>query len=113
MARLYWSLCWLILPANVSGAAYSGVTPPMSAGAARPLQVLDQAEVGDLDVVADEEQVVRLDVEVLEVVLLVHVVERLGGVAQVAEQLVARDADQAGRLALDEERRAGSCRPAP
>ena len=29
-ARLYWSECLLILLANVSGAAYTGVTPPMS-----------------------------------------------------------------------------------
>jgi hypothetical protein len=66
-----------------------------------PLQVLDEAEVRHLDAVADEEQVARLDVEVLEVVLLVHVVQRLGRVADVPQQGVARDADQAGRLALD------------
>src|SRR5207302_1712655 len=50
---------------------------------------------------ADEEQVARLDVEVLQLVLLVHPVERLGAVAEVAEQVVARHADQAGVLALD------------
>ncbi len=62
--------------------------------------MLDEAEVRHLDAVADEEEVARLDVEVLEVVLLVHVVERLGRVADVAQQLVARDADQAGRQAF-------------
>ena len=29
MARLYWSLCRLTQPSNVSGGAYSGVTPPV------------------------------------------------------------------------------------
>ena len=103
MARLYWSLWSLILPLNVSGGAYSGVTPPSMPEAPRAFQVLDQAEVGHLDAVADQEQVARLDVEVLQVVLLVHVVERFGRVAEVAQQVVARNADQAGRLALLEQ----------
>src|SRR5262249_25010609 len=47
-------------------------------GGARALQVLDQPEVGDLDVVAHQEEVLRLDVEVLEVVVAVHQVQRLG-----------------------------------
>ena len=64
------------------------------------LQVLDQAEIADLDAVADEEQVARLDVEVLEAVLVVHVVEAFGRVPDVAQQRVARDADQAGRQAV-------------
>src|SRR5262249_43010956 len=52
-------------------------------------------EVGDLDAVADEEEVARLDVQVLQPVL-VHEVQRLGRVADVAQQVVAWDADQAG-----------------
>ena len=32
----------------------------------------------------------------LEIVLLVHVIERFGGVAQVAHEIVAGDADHAG-----------------
>jgi hypothetical protein len=55
-------------------------------------EVLDQAEVRDLDVVADQEQVLRLDVEVLQLVLHVHQVEGLGRLFQVAQQLGARDA---------------------
>jgi hypothetical protein len=31
MARLYWSLCRLTHPSNVSGGAYIGVIPPVSA----------------------------------------------------------------------------------
>ena len=65
-----------------------------------PFQVLDQAEVGDLDVVVDQEQVLRLDVEVLQLVLDVHQVERLGRLLHVAEQLVARDARQSLAAAL-------------
>src|SRR5262245_24851500 len=62
--------------------------------------MLDQSEVGHLDSVADQEQVAWLDVEMLQVVLAVHVVERLGRVAQIAKQVIARNADHAGRLAL-------------
>ena len=61
---------------------------------------LDQPEVGDLDAVGDHEQVARLDVEVLEAVLLDQVVEPLGGVVEEAEQHVARDARPAGLLVL-------------
>ena len=100
MARLYWSLRALMPPVKVSGAAYSGVTPPSMLEEPEAFQVLDQAEVADLDAVADEEEVARLDVEVLEVVLLVHVVEAFGRVPDVAQQGVARDADQARRQAL-------------
>ena len=57
-------------------------------------QVLDQPEVRDLDVVVDQEQVLRLDVEVLQLILRVHQVEGLGRLLQVAEQLVAGDAGQ-------------------
>ena len=70
-------------------------------GGAGPLELLDQPEVGDLDAVRDHEQVARLDVEVLEVVLLDEVVEPDGGVVEEAEQHVARDARAAGLLVLD------------
>ena len=63
-------------------------------GRLHPFEVLDQAEVGDLDVLVDEEEVLRLDVEVLQLVLIVHQVQRFGGLLHVAEQLVARDAGQ-------------------
>src|SRR5262249_29094241 len=61
-----------------------------------PQEVLDQPEVGHLDAPAQDQQVLRLDVEVLEPVDLVHEVQRLGGVAQVAEQFAARHAGQPG-----------------
>ncbi len=50
-----------------------------------------------------KKQVARLDVEVLKLVLLVHVIEGFGGVAQVAQQVVAGDADQPGVMLLDEQ----------
>ena len=70
--------------------------------AAHAFQVLDQAEVGHLDVVVDEEQVLRLDVEVLQLVLGVHQVEHLGGLVHVAEQFVARDARHAAGRGIAE-----------
>src|SRR5262245_42120431 len=39
------------------------------------LQMFDESEVGDLDAIADEEEVARLDVEMLQTVLLAHEVE--------------------------------------
>ena len=101
MARLYWSLRPLILPVKVSGGAYSGVTPPRMPEALARSRCLTRPKSATLTRSPDQEQVARLDVEVLQVVLLVHVVERLGGVAHVAQQVVAGDADQPGRLALD------------
>src|SRR5207248_3741131 len=71
-------------------------------GGEHALQQLDQAEVGDLDVVVDQEQVLRLDVQVLQLVLRAHHVERFGGVEHVAEQLFAGDAGQALGAALAE-----------
>ncbi len=67
------------------------------------VELVDQAEVGELDVVADEEQVGRLDVEVLQAVPEVDEVEGFGGLAHVAEQLVAVDAALPGGPALGEE----------
>jgi hypothetical protein len=69
-------------------------------GGLHALQVLDQAEVGHLDVGVDEEEVLRLDVQVLQLVLLVHQVEGLGGLLHVAEELVAGDAGHAAGAAL-------------
>ena len=75
------------------------------AGGRMPFETLDQPEVGDLDAIADDEQVVRLDVEMLQLVLLVvHEVERLGCVGEIAAaSRSTRDADQAGALAFREE----------
>ena len=93
----------LRLPRSSSGAAYRGVTPAALDARRRswpPSPGVDQAEVGHLDVVADQEEVVRLDVEVLQAVLEVHPVEGLGGLEQVAEQFVAGDAGLARALAV-------------
>ena len=56
------------------------------------LQILHQAEVRHLDTAAHEQQVLGLDVEVLERVFLEDVVQGIGGVSQMSEQLGARDA---------------------
>ena len=84
---------------------------PGMAGAAG-LQDLGQPEVGEPGRAADEEGIVRLDIAVLDpdqsaavaerVPRLVEEVERLGQVVHVAEQLVARQARQALRLAVAE-----------
>ena len=65
-----------------------GVRPPII-DAVVIVNVFDQAEVGDLDAAADQEQVLGLDVEVLQRVLIAHVVERIGGVAHERQQLFA------------------------
>src|SRR5207249_3648136 len=56
------------------------------------VEVAHQAEVGDLDVVVNQEQVLRLDVEMLKLVLIIHQVQHFGGFVDVAQQVVARDA---------------------
>ena len=75
------------------------------------LQDLRQAEVGQPDRAADEEDVVRLDVAVLDadqaavagrVAGLVEEVDGPGQLVHVAEQLVARQAGQPCSLALAE-----------
>ena len=65
--------------------------------------MLDEPKVGHLDSIADQKQVARLDVKMLEIVLLVHVVQGFGGVAQVAEKVVARDANESGGLVFDKQ----------
>ena len=51
---------------------------------------LHQAKIRHLDVTANQEQVARLDVEMLQAILEVHQIEHFGRLAQVAEYLVAR-----------------------
>src|SRR5262249_18008903 len=55
------------------------------------------------DVVADQEQVARLDVEVLQAVADVHQVECFGRLGQVGQQFAARDAGSAAGLVLLQE----------
>ena len=107
MARLYWSLWRLSEPWRVSGEAYSGVAPPRrraDGSASAPGRRWTRPKSADLDVVADHEQVVRLDVEVLQAVLEIDHVEGLGRLAEEAEQLLARDAGLALPLAVEQDR---------
>jgi len=60
----------------------------------RIVDVLHQAEVGHLDPSSHQQQVLGLDVQMLQPVLLVHVVQGVGRVAKVAKQLLPRDARQ-------------------
>src|SRR5947209_18557745 len=50
---------------------------------------LHQAEIADLEVVADQKQVPRLDVEVLQTMLNAHQVKHLGGLAKIGKDLVS------------------------
>jgi hypothetical protein len=81
--------------------AYTGVTPPVML-ALEPRNSFDQPEVGDLEPAAEQEQVLRLHVQVLEAMHLVDVVERLARVAHVTEQLVPGNAGQAASPAFVE-----------
>ena len=85
---------------NSSGAAYSGVIAPSLAARLIERQALHQPEVGHLDVVADQKQVARLDVEMLQMALHVEHVQHLGRFAQVEEQLGAWNARLARGLVL-------------
>ena len=71
---------------------------PADCGAIDVVQVLDQPEIGELDAVAHQEKVFRLDVEVLQGMLLVDVIEGVGGVVQVGQQLIAGNSHES-RLA--------------
>ena len=64
------------------------------------LQIFDQAEVRDFDVLEHQEEVLRLDVQMLELISAVHQVERFGGFLHVDEQFIARDARQPLRAAF-------------
>ncbi len=66
------------------------------------LDVFDQAEIGNLHPAAEDQEVFRLDVEVLEREGLPHVIERIGRVAQVDEQFLARNPRGPCRRALFE-----------
>ena len=54
--------------------------------------------------VADDEEIVGLDVEVLQAVLEIDHVKGLGRLAEVAEQLLARDAGLTLTLAVEQDR---------
>ena len=98
MARLYWSLWMLGRPSNSSGGGIDRRHPADDRGV-DVLQVLDQAEVGHLDASADQQQVLRLDVQVLQAVLLTDVIQGVGRVAQVAPTRSLRGMPGQSRLA--------------
>ncbi len=58
-------------------------------GVSAVLDLFDQAEIGDFYAAADNQQILGLNIEVLKRVLA-EVIERIGGVTYVAEQLGAR-----------------------
>src|SRR5262249_19388177 len=71
-------------------------------GRLEAFHVLGQTEIRDLDVVVDQEQVLRFDVQVLDLIVVVHQIERFGGFAEITQQFPARYAAQAIPLALAE-----------
>ena len=64
------------------------------------LDVFYQSEIGDLHAAAENQKVLRLDVEVLERESLPHVIQGIGRIAQVDEQLVAGNSRGPCRHAL-------------
>ena len=54
-------------------------------------QAVYQPEVADFHVIANEEQVARLNVKMLQLVIEVHEIERFGDLTHVSEESFARD----------------------
>ena len=71
------------------GRGVNGRDAAQEPGGTGALERLHQAEVGDLDAIGDREQVARLHIQVLQVVLLDEVVESDRRVVEEAEQDVA------------------------
>jgi hypothetical protein len=57
-------------------------------------EILDQPEIRHLDVIKNKEQVLRLDIQVLQLVLGVHQIQGFRRFQQIADELVARDSGQ-------------------
>ncbi len=55
------------------------------------LQVLDQSEVGHLDVIVNQENVLRFDVEMLKLILIVHQVKGFRALLHDVQKLAARN----------------------
>jgi hypothetical protein len=81
------------MPSCISGGVYAGRIARVQL-----LQGLHKPAIAQLDVVADQEQVLRLDVEVRQLVFAIENIQRLGHIVEVRQQLVARDARVAARL---------------
>ena len=71
-------------------------------GCRASLQALHQAKIRQFDSAADQQQVLRLDIQVLKSVLLAHVIESVRRVQHVRQQLAARNTGQPGAAALRE-----------
>src|ERR1700677_1306837 len=69
-------------------------------GAVHALEVLDEAEIGHLDVIVREKDILRLDVQMLQLILDVHQIERFGRSAKIVQQLRAWNARQPQSAAL-------------
>ena len=71
-------------------------------GCNEAIKVFHLPEVCDLDVIVEQEQVLRFDVEMLQLKPIVHQVENLRGLGHVVEQFFTRDARQPLVAALTE-----------
>ena len=75
---------------------------PAGDGCAGAFESFGQTEVGDFDVVEHQEQILRLDVEVLDLIMRVHQIERFGRFVHVPQQFIARNSHQARHPTLAE-----------
>src|SRR5690606_15834463 len=64
------------------------------------LQALHQTEISQLDMVADDKEIARFDVQVLQAILLVQQIERFGGIGEEGEKFISWYARLSLRLAL-------------
>ncbi len=62
-------------------------------------EILEQSEIGNLDMVAHHQQVFGLNVQVLQPVPIVDEVERVGRVADISEKFIAGNAGESGLAA--------------
>src|SRR5207302_8691265 len=69
-------------------------------GSRAAAQLFHQAKVGNLDAPRDQQQVLRLDVQVLKPIVLVHVIEGFGGIAHIRQQFIAGNSGQLRTSAL-------------
>ncbi len=63
-------------------------------GFATIAQVFDQAEIAEFDVLADQHQVLRLDIQVLQRVVVVQIIQDLRRLAHVFDQFFAGNSRQ-------------------
>ena len=63
------------------------------------LDFLHQPEIGHFHAAADNQQILRLDVQVLERIAFAHVVQGVGRIAEIDQQFFSWDAGVRGRAA--------------